>query len=104
MPMASRIRDLLILTLPSEWGAFGGGMDAASPGPNPPPPGPPDAFTDFDSLQLRMIAQLILAELGGPVTLAEMEPRSMEDLNELEGRLTAALEDVKSMRANFEAD
>lgn len=102
--MASRIRDLLILAIPSEWGAYRSGIGADSPGPNPPPPGPPEVFRDFDTLELRMVAQLLLARLGGPVTLAEMEPRSLADLNELEGRLTAALEDVKSSRAELEAD
>jgi hypothetical protein len=49
-----------------------------------------------------MIAQLLLARLGGPVTLGEMEPRSLSEINELEMRLTAALEDLKGARADLE--
>jgi hypothetical protein len=49
-----------------------------------------------------MIAQLLLARLGGPVTLGEMEPRSLAEINELETRLSAALEELKSVRASLE--
>jgi hypothetical protein len=103
--MASRIRDLLILFLPSEWVGGGIRVGAASPGPPgaPPPPHPPGPdFPLSDIFELRMIAQLLLARLGGPVTLGEMEPRSLGELNELEARLTAALEDLKSRRASLE--
>lgn len=103
--MASRIRDLLVLFLPSEW--IGGGIrvGAASPGPPgapppPQPPGPPPELRDI--FELRMIAQLLLARLGGPITLGEMEPRSLAEINELEARLTAALEELKSTRARLE--
>lgn len=103
--MASRIRDLLVLFLPSEW--IGGGIrvGAASPGPPgaPPPPHPPGTDSHLrDIFELRMIAQLLLARLGGPVTLGEMEPRSLADINELEARLTGALEELKDLRASLE--
>jgi hypothetical protein len=106
--MASRIRDLLILFLPTEWRGGGIRVGAASPGPPgaPPPPRPPgvppEAFRDFDIFELRMITQLLLARLGGPVTLGEMEPRSLSEVNELESRLTAALEELKRVRADLE--
>jgi hypothetical protein len=105
--MASRVRDLLILFLPTEWRGGGIRVNASSPGPPgaPPPPKPPGAgegFRDFDMYELRMIAQLLLARLGGPLTLGEMEPRSLNEVNELESRLTAALQELKSVRADLE--
>jgi|SRR5690348_11933310 hypothetical protein len=104
--MASRIRDLLILFLPSEWRGGGIVVGADSPGPPgaPPPPRPPGpgGIRDFDIFELRMITQLLLARLGGPVTLGEMEPRSLSEVNELESRLTAALEELRAVRANLE--
>jgi hypothetical protein len=51
---------------------------------------------------MRMVAQLLLARLGGPVTLGEMEPRSLSELNELEARMTAALDELKNVRAELE--
>lgn len=105
--MASRIRDLFVMLLPSEWAGSGIRVGAASPGPPgaPPPPRPPGPdrfFAELDMLELRMVAQLLLARLGGPVTLGEMEPRSLNDINELEARLVAALEDLRSKRAELE--
>jgi hypothetical protein len=98
---------LLILFLPTEWRGGGIRVGAASPGPPgapppPRPPGPGDGFRDFDIFELRMIAQLLLARLGGPVTLGEMEPRSLNEVSDLESRLTAALEDLKRVRADLE--
>jgi hypothetical protein len=52
--------------------------------------------------ELRMIAQLLLARLGGPITLGEMEPRSLAEVNELEARLTTALEELRSARTRLE--
>jgi hypothetical protein len=52
--------------------------------------------------ELRMIAQLLLARLGGPVALGEMEPRSLAEIDELEGRLSAALQYLQSARAELE--
>jgi hypothetical protein len=105
--MASRIRDLLILFLPTEWRGGGIRVGSASPGPPgapppPRPPGPGDAFRDLDIFELRMITQLLLARLGGPLTLGEMEPRSLKEVSELESRLTAALEELKGVRADLE--
>jgi len=106
--MASRIRDLLVLFLPTEWRGGGISFGADSPGPPgaPPPPRPPGAdggFREFDIYEMRMIAQLLLARLGGPLTLGEMEPRSLGEVIELESRLTAALEELKAVRADLEA-
>ena len=103
--MASRIRDLLVLFLPSEWRAGGIRVSADSPGPPgaPPPPHPPGPDPNLrDIFELRMMAQLLLARLGGPVTLGEMEPRSIAEINELEARLTGALEELKTTRAALE--
>jgi hypothetical protein len=106
-PMANRILDMLVLYLPSEWRIGGIRVGADSPGPpgSPPPPRPPGpdrGFGDFDTLEMRMITQLLLARLGGPVTLGEMEPRSISDLNELESRMTAALAELQRVRAELE--
>ena len=104
--VASRISDLLIMFLPSEWRIGGIAGEAASPGPVPPPPGPGDRRLreelEFDLREIRMITQLMLARLGGPVTLSEMEPRSVGELNELETRLTSALEEIRNLRAELE--
>jgi hypothetical protein len=82
------------------------GVSADSPGPPgapppPRPPGPDDGFREFDTLELRMLTQLLLARLGGPVTLGEMEPRSISELDELEGRLKGALEDLSALRTEL---
>lgn len=105
--MASRISDLLIMFLPGEWRIGGIAGEASTPGPLPPPPGPGDGgFRRFaeqmDLRELRMVTQLLLQRLGGPVTLGEMEPRSVAELNELEARLTAALDEIRSLRAELE--
>jgi hypothetical protein len=104
--MASKIRDMLVLYLPSEWKRAGIAVGAASPGPPgvPPgrPPGPDPEFRDFDLMELRMIVQLLLARLGGPITLGEMEPRSVTEVMELESRLTGALEELRALRATLE--
>jgi hypothetical protein len=102
--VASRISDMLIMFLPGEWRIGGIAGEAASPGPLPPPPGPPDRRfrEEIDLREMRMIAQLMLARLGGPVTLGEMEPRSVGELNELETRLTSALEEIRNLRAELE--
>ena len=109
-PMPGRIRDLLIVLLPAEWRGAGIGVGADTPGPpggHPPPkpPGPdPESLGGFDALELRMLAQLLLAKLGGPVTLGEMEPRSLEEITEYEGRLTTALAELRELRAELEAE
>jgi hypothetical protein len=104
--MANRVRDLMIFILPAEWRFGGISVGADSPGPpgSPPPPRPPgtDDGGSFDVFELRMLTQLLLARLGGPVTLGEMEPRSISELDELQGRLTAALRDLEELRAELE--
>lgn len=99
----AKIHDVLILTLPAEWGGRGIVFGEASSGDGPPPPGPLGAgLPDGDIFELRMIAQLLLARLGGPVALGEMEPRSLSEIDELEGRLSAVLQDLQAARAELE--
>ena len=104
--MASRISDLLIMFLPSEWRIGGIAGEASSPGPGPVPPPSDGGIRRFneqiDLREMRMVTQLLLARLGGPVTLGEMEPRSLDELNELEARLTGALEEIRNLRAELE--
>jgi hypothetical protein len=98
-----KIHDVLILNLPAEWAGRGILFGEASSGDGPPPPGPPeDGLPDGYIFELRMIAQLLLARLGGPVALGEMEPRSLTEIDELEGRLSAALQDLQAARAELE--
>jgi hypothetical protein len=49
-----------------------------------------------------MMAQILLARLGGPVALGDMEPRSLREIDELEGRLSAALEELQAARTAME--
>ncbi len=105
--MAFRIKDLLITVLPKEWDiaqiGFDPGSVAASPGPGPVSPGPPDSgirvIDPMDLVELRMLLQLALTRLGGPLTLGEMQPRSNADLEDLESRLSDALEEVRGYRS-----
>jgi hypothetical protein len=99
----AKIQDVLILSLPVEWTGRGIVLGSASSGDGPPPPGPLGAgLPDREIFELRMIAQLLLARLGGPVALGEMEPRSLSEIDELEGRLSAALQDLQAARAELE--
>jgi hypothetical protein len=99
----AKIHDVLILSLPVEWAGRGMVYGEASSGDGPPPPGPPpESLPDGDIFELRMIAQLLLARLGGPVALGEMEPRSLSEIDELEGRLAAALQELQAARAELE--
>jgi len=99
----AKIRDVLILTLPAEWQGRGLVFGSASSGDGPPPPGPPDAaFRDWDIFEMRMMTQILLARLGGPVALGDMEPRSLREFDELEGRLSAALEELRAARAELD--
>lgn len=100
----AKIRDVMVLTLPAEWQGKGIAFGSASSGDGPPPPGPsPEAsLRNWDIFELRMIAQILLARLGGPVALGDMEPRSLSEIDELEGRLSAALEELQVARAALE--
>jgi hypothetical protein len=99
----AKIQDVLILSLPLEWAGRGIVVGSASSGDGPPPPGPPEAgLPGREVFELRMIAQLLLARLGGPVALGEMEPRSLAEIDELEGRLSAALQYLQSARAELD--
>lgn len=99
----AKIHDTLILTLPVEWAGRGIVFGSASSGDGPPPPGPlGGGLRDQEIFELRMIAQLLLARLGGPVALGEMEPRSLTEIDELEGKLSAALQDLQAARAELE--
>jgi hypothetical protein len=87
---------------PDDGGLPPGGLPPQPPEP-PPPPGP-DQFTldpRFDILEMRYLLQLALAQLGGPLTAEEVRPRMVGDLDELEGRLTEALEEVQVLRERF---
>ena len=67
----AKIRDVMILTLPAEWQGRGLVFGSASGGDGPPPPGPPEAsFRDWDIFEMRMMTQILLARLGGPVAWA----------------------------------
>ncbi|HZN16000.1 MAG TPA: hypothetical protein VFB78_17160 [Acidimicrobiales bacterium] len=100
----AKIRDVMIVTLPTEWQGKGLVFGSASSGDGPPPPGPPpeSSMGDWDVFELRMMAQILLARLGGPIALGDMEPRSLREIDELEGRLSAALEELQSTRAALE--
>src|SRR5258706_32426 len=106
--MAFKIKDSLIVKLPKEWDLGTGGLGdpgtfATSPGPGPHPPGVPHSQAPWidpvDRAELRMLLQLVLTRLGGPLTLGEMQPRSTADLEDLESRLNAALEEVRGFRS-----
>ena len=98
-----KIRDVLILTLPAEWQGRGLVFGSASSGDGPPPPGPPGAtIRDWDIFEMRIMTQILLARLGGPVALGDMEPRSLREFDELEGRLSAALEELRIARSEFD--
>jgi hypothetical protein len=99
----AKIRDVLILTLPAEWQGRGLVFGSASGGDGPPPPGPPEGrFRDWDIFEMRMMTQILLARLGGPVALGDMEPRSLREFDELEGRLLAALKELQAARAELD--
>ena len=98
----AKISDVLILTLPAEWRGKGLVFGSASSGDGPPPPGPPEGrWREWDIFEMRMMAQILLARLGGPVALGDMEPRSLREIDELEGRLSAALEELRAARAEL---
>jgi hypothetical protein len=99
----AKIQDLLILSLPPEWISRGIEFGSASSGDGPPPPGPPiSVLPDREIFELRMLVQLLLARLGGPIAIGEMEPRSLSEIDELEGRLSAALQELQAARAELE--
>ena len=99
----AKIRDVMIVSLPAEWQGSGIVFGSASSGDGPPPPGPPEVpMRDWDIFELRMMAQILLARLGGPVALGDMEPRSLREIDELEGRLSAALEELHAARTAME--
>jgi hypothetical protein len=98
----AKISDVLILTLPAEWRGKGLVFGSASSADGPPPPGPPEGrWREWDIFEMRMMAQILLARLGGPVALGDMEPRSLREIDELEGRLSAALEELRAARAEL---
>ena len=67
--------------------------------PLPDHPRPP--LRDWDIFEMRMMAQILLARLGGPVGLGDMEPQSLREFDELEGRLSAALDELRAARAEL---
>lgn len=109
--MAFKIRDLMITVLPDTLDLDI--LDVLSPGPcdagssSPPggtgPPGP-GAFSFgqlVDTDELRILLQILLVQLGGPLSAEQMRARSLSDLDQLEEKLTTALEDVREMRSRY---
>jgi hypothetical protein len=106
--MRFKIDDLLITVVPREfdWDIFATGpCDAGTeipPGPPPDPPGPDQVWLSrIDAASLRMLLQVALIELGGPMRADEMRPRTMEELDILEKKLTTALEEIRALRDRY---
>ena len=82
----------------------GDGGDGGTPGePGGPSPGR-DAGSSVESaeiLELRMLLQVALARLGGPLDTDETRPRKIQDLDVLEEKLTAALGQIRTLRQRF---
>jgi hypothetical protein len=68
------------------------------------PPSPSFEATDPSQagMGLRTLLQLALARLGGPPSAAELRPQHVRDLDDLEARLVTVLEEVRSLRRQFE--
>jgi len=128
--MAFNLKDTLIVTLPRRF-VFGIDNIAASlPGgvpPNPPtahvrpeggvdPPWADDVrmllevargraseWSNFPQVeeQVKSYVDLALSVLHGPVDPARTQPRNLQELQELEGRLQGALADCREMRAQL---
>ncbi|MGB8965487.1 MAG: hypothetical protein WCB99_07590 [Candidatus Cybelea sp.] len=97
--MDFQLRDLLITLFPASLDHFAD----ASPcdGGSAPPPGAPDVagiYNELTNVEMRMILQLALTQLGGAVTLAEIQPRTVQDLSNLEDRLGKAQQAVRDLR------
>jgi hypothetical protein len=71
--------------------------------PPSPPPGPNEFTLDpfRDLARIRLYLQVALTHLGGPLTAEELQPRSITEIEELEGHLATALEQVRAMRDRF---
>lgn len=68
--------------------------------PGGPPPGPDSVF-GLPHTELRLLLQFALTQLGGPLTLEDVRPRSFKDLDELEEKLSMAISEVREMRTRF---
>lgn len=114
--MAFQVRNLMISVLPAGLDMSVFECDAGStspPGGTPPPTGSGARRFDVrgfggaqgdpsqENLEMRMLLQNALVRLGGPLSSDEMQPRSLADLDLLEGSLTDALEEVRALRARF---
>jgi hypothetical protein len=94
------LRDLFITLLPEYLDHFASGTcDAGSP--RPPGPGA-FANSELSPVELRMVLQLALIQLGGAIRADELRPRSIDELNSLEERLTQALEEVRNLRQKMD--
>lgn len=97
--MDFQLRDLLITLFPASLEH----ISAAGPcdGGSAPPPGAPDVvgiWNELSNVEMRMLLQLALTQLGGPVSAAELQPRTVGDLNDLEDRLGRAQQAVHELR------
>ncbi len=97
--MDFQLRDLLITLFPASLEHF----SDASPcdGGSAPPPGAPDVagiYNELSNVEMRMILQMALTQLGGTVTQAELQPRTVQDLSNLEDRLGKAQQEVRNLR------
>ena len=106
--MPFKIRDLMITVIPDTLDPeifSPGPCDAGSEVPPGPPPRPqPNVATLATGAhvdELRMVLQYALAQLGGPLSVDEMRIRSIAEVNELESRLSSALEEVRALRDRF---
>jgi hypothetical protein len=96
--MKFELRDLLITLLPSSLTHFAAGPCDAGSGR---PPGAPDVVSienELTNVEIRLILQLALTQLGGAVAADEIRPRTLPELTALEGRLNQALEEVRDLR------
>jgi hypothetical protein len=96
--MNFQLRDLLITLYPGSLEHI-----AAEPcdGGSAPPPGAPDVLgleNELTNVEMRLILQLALTQLGGAVSASEIQPRTLQDLTSLEGRLGQALDEVRNVK------
>jgi hypothetical protein len=98
-----QLRDLLVTIFPTslEHLSDAGPCDGGSA----PPPGAPDVvgiWNQLTNVETRMLLQLALNQLGGAITADEIQPRTVQDLKSLEGRLGQAQQEVRNLRQKME--
>jgi hypothetical protein len=102
--MNFQLRDLLITLFP--YGLDHLAADSPCDGGSAPPPGAPDVagiFNELSNVEMRLILQLALNQLGGAVTEDEIRPRTAAELGDLEDRLGRAQEEVRNLRKKMGA-